>query len=198
MLNLIAAISVGLIVGIVAGVVGVILIIWLIASFITIYNKLVKLQERVDNAWSQIDVQLKKRYDLVPNLVETVKGYAKHEKETLENVTRARASVGSAKTPEEMMSANNSLGNALSRLLVVAERYPQLMANSNFTRLQEELSEIEDKIAFTRQFYNDTVTKYNEYVRRFPSNLFAKMYGFKVRPYFEVEEAQKEAPKVQF
>lgn len=198
MLSLLAGVSVGQIVGLVAIGLGVILVLWIIISFITVYNKLVQMSTRVDNGWAQIDVQLKKRFDLIPNFVETVKGYAKHEKETLENVTKARSAVGGAVTQEEAMKANNSLGNALSRLLLVVEKYPELKADKNFIALQNELTEIEDKIAFTRQFYNDIVMKYNEYVRRFPSNIFAKMYKFKERPYFEIEQAEKVAPKVQF
>ena len=131
----------------------------IITYTIVTYNKLTKLKVRVDNAWSQIDVQLKRRYDLIPNMVETVKGYASHEKETLGEVTRARASVGSAKTPEDIISANNELTGALSRLLVVAERYPELKANANFMSLQNDLRDLESKIAISRQFYNDTAMK---------------------------------------
>ena len=134
----------------------------IITYTIVTYNKLTKLKVRVDNAWSQIDVQLKRRYDLIPNMVETVKGYASHEKETLGEVTRARASVGSAKTPEDIISANNELTGALSRLLVVAERYPELKANANFMSLQNDLRDLESKIAISRQFYNDTAMNYNQ------------------------------------
>lgn len=165
---------------------------------ISIYNKLVKLKVRVDNAWSQIDVQLKKRYDLVANLVETVKGYAAHENEVLTAVTRARASVGSAKSPEEQISANNELSGALARLLVVSEKYPELKADANFRDLQYTLKDLEKAIAFSRQFYNDTAMKYNEYILKFPSNIIAKIFKFTDRPYFKVEEAEREAPKVSF
>ena len=170
----------------------------IITYTIVTYNKLTKLKVRVDNAWSQIDVQLKRRYDLIPNMVETVKGYASHEKETLGEVTRARASVGSAKTPEDIISANNELTGALSRLLVVAERYPELKANANFMSLQNDLGDLESKIAISRQFYNDTAMNYNQKLQLFPSNLVAKAFKFKGVPYFEIEEAEKAVPQVKF
>lgn len=170
----------------------------IITYTIVTYNKLTKLKVRVDNAWSQIDVQLKRRYDLIPNMVETVKGYAAHEKETLGEVTRARASVGSAKTPEDIISANNELTGALSRLLVVAERYPELKANANFMSLQNDLRDLESKIAISRQFYNDTAMNYNQKLQLFPSNLVAKAFKFKGVPYFEIEEAEKAVPQVKF
>ena len=170
----------------------------IITYTIVTYNKLTKLKVRVDNAWSQIDVQLKRRYDLIPNMVETVKGYASHEKETLGEVTRARASVGSAKTPEDIISANNELTGALSRLLVVAERYPELKANANFMSLQNDLRDLESKIAISRQFYNDTAMNYNQNLQLFPSNLVAKAFKFKGVPYFEIEEAEKAVPQVKF
>ncbi|MBO8423558.1 MAG: LemA family protein [Firmicutes bacterium] len=170
----------------------------IITYTIVTYNKLTKLKVRVDNAWSQIDVQLKRRYDLIPNMVETVKGYASHEKETLSEVTRARASVGSAKTPEDVIAANNELTGALSRLLVVAERYPELKANANFMSLQNDLRDLESKIAISRQFYNDTAMNYNQKLQLFPSNLVAKAFKFKGVPYFEIEEAEKAVPQVKF
>ncbi len=169
-----------------------------IITTIVIYNKLVKLNNRVENSWAQIDVQLKKRYDLVPNLVETVKGYASHENEVLTEVTKARASVGSARTPEESIEANNTLSGALSRLLVVAERYPNLQANANFLDLQATLKDLEHKIAMSRQFYNDSVMNYNQKRELFPSNIVAKIFRFKEAAYFEAGEETKEAPKVQF
>lgn len=165
---------------------------------IVTYNKLIKLRNRVDNAWAQIDVQLKKRFDLVPNLVETVKGYASHEKEVLTKVTQARASVGSAKTQEEAIQANKELSGALARLLVVAERYPELKADSHFLSLQKSLSELENKIAFARQFYNDTVMNYNQKRELFPSNIVASIFKFKEKPYFQIDEESREAPKVSF
>ncbi|MGI6136600.1 MAG: LemA family protein [Christensenellales bacterium] len=162
------------------------------------YNKLVKLRERADNSWSQIDVQLQKRFDLVPNLVETVKGYAKHEKTVLTEVTQARASVGSAKTQEEVMEANNQLTGALSRLLVVVERYPELKANENFLSLQGELKNIESAIAYSRQFYNDSCMLYNQKIKLFPCVIIAKIFKFKEKPYFDAVEETKIAPKVSF
>lgn len=165
---------------------------------IVTYNKLVKLRSRVDNAWAQIDVQLKKRFDLVPNLVETVKGYAGHEKDVLTKVTQARASVGSAKTQEEAIQANKELSGALARLLVVAERYPELKADSHFLSLQNSLAELENKIAYARQFYNDTVMNYNQKRELFPANIIANIFKFKERPYFRINEAEKAAPTVSF
>lgn len=162
------------------------------------YNKLVKLRARVKNAWAQIDVQLKKRYDLIPNLVETVKGYATHEEDTLTQVTQARASVGSARTTEESIDANNQLSGALARLLIVSEKYPTLQANTNFLDLQTQLKSIESVIATTRQFYNDTVMLYNQKTEMFPSNIVAKMFKFKPEAYFEADEVSREAPKVDF
>lgn len=182
---------------IIGGAVALLLII-LIAYIPSSYNKLVAFSVRVDNGWSQVDVQLKKRYDLIPNLVETVKGYASHEKSTLENVVKWRNTAVSASTPADAMKANGELTGALSRLLVTVEQYPDLKANQSFLSLQGELSDIENKIAMSRQFYNDTVMKYNEYLLKFPSNIIAGMFHFEKRPYFEVEEEAKAAPKVSF
>ena len=178
---------------IILGVVVVLIIIVMI-----MYNSLVVLRNKKDNEWAQIDVQLKRRADLIPNLVETVKGYATHEKEVLTEVTKARASVGSARTPEESIEANNTLSGALSRLLVVAERYPNLQANANFLDLQATLKDLEHKIAMSRQFYNDSVMNYNQKRELFPSNIVAKIFRFKEAAYFEAGEETKEAPKVQF
>lgn len=176
----------------------IIVVIIVALSFKGIYNSLVTLDETVNNAWAQVENQLQRRYDLIPNLVETVKGYASHEKEVLTEVTRARASVGSAKTPKELMDSNNQLTNALSRLLVVAERYPDLKANQNFIRLQDELAGTENRIAVERRRYNDTVNVYNQKVRQFPTNLIAGMFGFQKRDYFEAPKEAQQAPKVNF
>lgn len=162
------------------------------------YNNLVKLRNRVENAFAQIDVQLTRRYDLIPNLVETVKGYANHEEEVLTAVTQARASVGSAKSVNEAVEANNSLGSALSRLLIVSENYPQLQANTNFMSLMNELRTLESQIAVSRQFYNDTCMKYNEKRETFPANIIANMFKFKEAAYFTATEEQKTAPRVKF
>lgn len=178
---------------IIGGVVVVILL-WVIF----VYNKLVTLQNRIENAWSQIDVQLKKRYDLVPNLVETVKAYAKHERETFEKVTNARAAMVNAKSVKEKASADGMLTGALKSLFAVAEAYPQLKANENFLQLQEELSGIESKIAYARQFYNDSVLDLNNSLAVFPSNLVAGSFGFKKRDYFQIEETARQAVKVSF
>jgi LemA protein len=175
----------------------VILILWIIGAF----NSLVGFRNQVKNAWAQIDVQLKRRYDLIPNLVETVKGYAKHERETFEMVTKARnlaqqaASAGAA----ERGKLEGALGAALGRLLAVAEAYPELKANQNFLALQEELTSTENKISFSRQYYNDSVLKFNNKIQMFPSNVIAGMFNFKLGEFFEVTvAAEKEPPKVSF
>jgi len=173
----------------------------LILAFVGIYNGLVKLRNQVKNAWAQIDVQLKRRFDLIPNLVETVKGYMKHERETLEAVTRARTSVQSATNASvgERSKAEGELGTALGRLFAVAEQYPDLKANQNFLALQEELTSTENKISFARQYYNDSVLMYNNKTQMFPSNFVAMITGFKAGEFFEVTvPAEKETPKVSF
>lgn len=164
----------------------------------TTYNKLVELRNRVKDQWSQIDVLLKRRTDLIPNLVETVKGYASHEKETLENVIAARNKVVGAKSTEEEIKADGELSRALGRLMMVAEAYPDLKANTNFLNLQENLKETEDKIQYARQFYNDSVLNYKNKLEMFPSNIVAGIFNFKPEAFFEAEEAAKEVPKVQF
>jgi LemA protein len=184
----------------IAGIIIVIVLI-LIFALAGTYNGLVKLRNQVKNAWAQIDVQLKRRYDLIPNLVETVKGYAKHERETFEAVTNARNFAQQAATAGvgERAKAEGELSSALSRLLAVAESYPDLKANQNFLALQEELTSTENKISFSRQFYNDSVLKYNNQTQMFPSNIIASMFGFKSNEFFEVKsEAEREAPKVSF
>jgi len=171
----------------------------LIFALIGFYNATIKLRNFVQNAWAQIDVQLKRRADLIPNLVETVKGYASHEKETFENVTKARAEALSAQSVEQRQQAENTLSGALKSLFAVAESYPELKASENFSKLQVELAETEDKIAYSRQFYNDTTMKYNTKIQTFPGNVLAGIMGFNEIPYFEtVEAAQREAVKVAF
>lgn len=167
-------------------------------ALIAMYNRLVVLRNRVDNAWSQIDVQLKRRYDLIPNLVETVKGYAGHEQQTLDKVIQARSMAMNATTVAEQGEAENVLTGALKSLFALAEAYPDLKANQNFLMLQEELSGTESKIAYARQFYNDSVMSFNTSVQSFPTNLVAGMFGFVAKEYFEVEEGAKEAPQVSF
>jgi LemA protein len=174
-----------------------ILFLWIIGA----YNGLVGLRNQVKNAWAQIDVQLKRRYDLIPNLVETVKGYAKHEREVFENVTKARnlAQQASSAGAAERGKLEGELGMALGRLLAVAEAYPQLKANENFLALQEELTSTENKISFSRQFYNDSVLKFNNKIQMFPSNIIAGMFNFILGEFFEVNvEAERQAPKVSF
>lgn len=163
-----------------------------------VYNRLVTLKNRVENAWAQIDVQLKKRNDLVPNLLETVKGYAKHEKELFENVTKARSAIMSAGGVAEKAKASNMLSGALKSLFAVAENYPKLEASKNFAMLQEELSGIENKIAYARTAYNDSVYHYNNTQQVLPYVVFAGMFGHKKRDYFEIEEKEKAVPQVKF
>lgn len=172
----------------------VLLVVWIIAT----YNGLIGLRNRKDDQWAQIDVQLKRRSDLIPNLVETVKGYAKHESGTLEAVIKARNTFVTATTPEEEMKASGELTQAISKLFALAESYPDLKANQNFLSLQADLKDTEDKISYARQFYNDTVLTYNNKVEMIPSNIVAKLFGFKKATFFEVEESAKEAPKVSF
>jgi LemA protein len=170
-----------------------------ILFLILLYNRLVLLKNRVQNAWHQIDVQLVRRADLVPNLVETVKGYASHERGVFEQVTQARSMLQAAGSVKEKADASNMLTSTLRSLFAVAEAYPDLKANQNFKALQEELSGIEQKIAYSRQFYNDTVMQYNTGQQTFPANLLAGPLGFKPAEYFEVEEPEKRAvPKVSF
>lgn len=179
-------------------VLGVIVVI--AVFFIGTYNRLVTLRQRLNNAWSQIEVQLKRRYDLIPNLVNTVKGYATHERETFEKVTQARNMAIQAKDVNEQAGAENMLSGALKSLFAVAENYPQLKADANFRQLQEELTNTEGKIAFSRQFYNDTVMNFNTYIQRFPTVLIAGMFGFHKQDYFNLDEeaASREPVKVEF
>jgi LemA protein len=180
-------------------IIGVVVI--LIIIFIAVYNSLVRLRNQVKNAWAQIDVQLKRRYDLIPNLMETVKGYMKHERETLEAVTNARnlAQQAASSGAGARSKAEGELSSALSKLLAVVENYPDLKANQNFLALQEELTSTENKISFSRQFYNDSVLNFNNKTQMFPSNIIASMFGFKAEEFFEVTvAAEREAPKVSF
>jgi LemA protein len=172
-----------------------IVVVWVIG----LYNGLIRLRNIVKNAWSQIDVQLKRRHDLIPNLVETVKGYAGHEKSTLENVTKARNQAVAAQGPQAQGQAEGMLTQALGRLMVVVEQYPDLKANQNFLGLQEELRSTENRIGFARQAYNDSVMTYNTKIQSFPANIIAGMFSFKDEEFFEIEdEAAREVPKVQF
>lgn len=166
---------------------------------VSIYNKLVQLKNSVKNAWSQIDVQLKRRHDLIPNLVETAKGYVKHERETLESVIKARSLAMSAGTIAEKAQAESALSSAIGRLAVVVESYPELKANENFLALQEELTSTENKISFARQNYNDQVLFYNNKTQMFPSNMIAGMFNFQQEEFFEIEDVKEKAvPKVDF
>ena len=164
----------------------------LILYIIMAYNRFIVLRNRINNAWSQIDVQLKRRYDLIPNLISTVKGYVKHEKTVLTELTKARSQLVSG-SMEQKAKASNQITDALKSIFAVAENYPQLKANENFKMLQEELSGTESKIAYARQFYNDNVLELNNKVQQFPSNVMANMLGFKVRDFFKTEEAEKKA-----
>ncbi len=179
---------------VIAGVVVVVLVL----AIVGIYNSLVKLRNRVDNAWAQVDVQLKRRYDLIPNLVETVKGYASHEKSTFEQVVEARNRALSAGTVEEQAQAENFLTGALRQLFALAEAYPDLKASQNFSELQAQLSETENKIAVSRQIYNDSVLTFNNKVQTVPSNMVAALTGFSVKPFFDAPEEAEQAPEVRF
>lgn len=180
-------------------IIGVVAILIIIMA--SMYNSLVRLRNRVRNSWAQIDVQLKRRHDLIPNLVETAKGYMTHERETFEAVTNARnlAQKAAGTGVSAQSKAEGELSGALARLLLVVENYPDLKANQNFLALQEELTSTENKISFSRQFYNDSVLKYNNKTQMFPSNMLANMMGFKASEFFEVEATtEREAPKVSF
>jgi LemA protein len=181
---------------VIAGIIVVLLLI-----IIVIYNGLIRSRNRVDNAWSQIDVQLKRRYDLIPNLVETVKGYAAHERQTLEAVTAARAQAIDAQqrgSVQQQAQAENALTGALKSLFAVSEAYPDLKANQNFLQLQEELTSTEDRIAYARQFYNDSVLSYNNSIQVFPKNVLAGMFNFEKREFFEGEAEAQGPVKVEF
>ena len=178
-------------------IIGAILVV-LAGYAIGVYNKLVKERNKVENQWSQIDIQLKRRADLIPNLVETVKGYAKHEEGTFKAVIEARNKAVNAGTVNEKIEANNELSGALTKLFALSEAYPELKANENFLSLQEDLKDTEDKITYARQFYNDAAMTYNNLIVMFPSNIFAGMFGFKKYDFFKATEEEKETPKVKF
>lgn len=178
---------------IIGGIVGVILLFVMVT-----YNRLVALKTRIKEAWSQIEVQLKRRTDLIPNLLETVKGYAKHEKDLLENVTKARSALMGAHNPKESAEANNMLTQALGKLFAVAESYPDLKANENFLQLQKELSDTEDKVAYSRQYYNTSITEYNMMIQQFPSNIVAMLFKFTEQEFFNISESERAVPAVKF
>jgi len=176
-----------------------VIVVLLIIFVIGVYNALIRLRNQVDNSWSQIDVQLKRRHDLIPNLVETAKGYMKHERETFEAITNARSQAMGAKTVAEASKAEGTLGETLSRFMLVVENYPDLKANQNFLAVQEELTSTENKISFARQSYNDQVLFFNNKIQMFPSNIVANMFNFGKRDFFELESAaEREVPKVSF
>ena len=181
-------------IAIIIGVIVLLILIWGVAT----YNSLVDFRNRVKDSWSQIDVQLKRRFDLIPNLVETVKGYTKHESETLEEVIKARNTYLSANLPEDQLKADGELTSAINKLFALAENYPDLKANQNFQQLQQELQQTEDKIAMARQFYNDIVMQYNNKIEMVPSNIIASLFKFKQEKFFEANETEKENVKVQF
>ena len=176
----------------------IVIILIILASIVLLYNGLVTARNKVKNAWAQIDVQLNRRADLIPNLVETVKGYAGHEKTVFEDVTAARAGLMNANGVKEINEANNQLSETLKTLFAVAENYPELKANENFKELQAQLAQTEDKIAYSRQFYNDTVLMYNNKCQTFPSNIIASLFGFKEADFFEAAGEARSVPKVEF
>ena len=179
-------------------VIGIIVVIAIVCAIVGVYNNLVTLRNRIDNAWQNIDTQLQRRCDLIANLVETVKGYAKHEKETLEAVISARNATVSADSPDKKMEANNALSGALRQLFAVAESYPDLKANTNFAHLQATLEDTENKVSYARQSYNDCVLNYNNAIQTFPGVIFAGIFQFKPSTGFEASNESRQAPKVQF
>ncbi|HDM90362.1 MAG: LemA family protein [Candidatus Hydrothermae bacterium] len=176
----------------------ILVVLILFLPFISLYNRLVSLREGVDEKWAQVETQLQRRLDLIPNLVETVKGYAAHEKEVFENIAAARAKLSGARTREEIIEGNRELEGALARLLAIVENYPQLKANETFNRLMDELAGTENRIAVARMRYNETVREYNMTIKKFPTNIIANMFGFREQPYFEAQKGAEEAPKVKF
>jgi LemA protein len=184
--------------GLIIVIVVVVLLVVIAAYLIAKYNGLVSVRNRIENAWAQIDVQLRRRYDLIPNLVETVKGYASHESETLERVIAARNAGINAQSPHDQAAAENQITGALKSLFAVSEAYPDLKANQNFLALQEELTGTEGRIAYARQFYNDMVYRYNTKVQSFPTSVIANMFGFREREYFQAEDESRGPTRVQF
>ncbi|HZR93876.1 MAG TPA: LemA family protein [Gaiellaceae bacterium] len=184
--------------GLVVGIVVIVAVVVLLLVVVGMYNGLVRKRNRSENAWAQVDVQLKRRHDLIPNLVETVKGYASHERETFEEVTRARAAAQQARGPEQQAIAENALTQALGRLFAVAEAYPQLRATENFQQLQAQLSETESNIAVARQVYNDTVLTYDNALETVPTSIVAGVFNFRPREYFQADEGDRAAPQVSF
>jgi LemA protein len=180
------------------GITILIIVLFLLFIFFGYYNRIIRLENRIDNSWAQIDVQLKRRADLIPNLMETVKGYMKHERETLESVTKARAGIMSAKTPQDSINADNMLTGALKTLFAVAESYPDLKANQNFLNLQDELTNTENKISYSRQHFNDSVLVYNNIVETIPGKWFASFMNKKVREMLQIPDAAREVPQVKF
>ncbi len=176
----------------------IVIVIFVLLWIMSTYNSLVSLRNKVRDQLAQIDVTLKRRFDLIPNLVETVKGYAKHEKDTLEEVVKARNAYTTAETTEDQLKADGELTRGISKLFALAEQYPELKANENFINLQEELTATEDKIQYARQFYNDEVMKYNNKIEMFPSNIIANMFGFKRGDFFEASQEEKANVKVKF
>lgn len=179
-------------------IIGVVVVVAIIVFVIVTYNSLVQLRNKVKNAFAQIDTQLQRRFDLIPNLVETVKGFATHEKELLESVAASRSGYINASSNGEKMAMNNQLTSSLRSLFAVSENYPELKSNTNFLQLQDELSETEDKITYARQFYNDAVTIYNNKLQTFPNNMVAGIFGFREEELFNSVEDAKEAPRVSF
>ena len=175
----------------------IVLIVLLLVFIIAVFNALIKLRNSVKDHWSQIDIQLKRRFDLIPNIVETVKAYAKHEEETLKEVVEARNLYEKSTTHEEAINADLKLNEYVPKLIALAEAYPELKANENFVHLQKELSETEDKIAYARQFYSDSVLKYNNKLQTFPNNIIAKLFGFKAEEFFKANENERENVKVE-
>ena len=179
-------------------IIGIVVVVVIVCAIAGIYNNMVTKRNRIDNAWQNIDTQLQRRNDLIPNLVETVKGYAKHEQDTLAAVVNARNAAVSATTPEAKMEADNVLTGALRQLFAVAEAYPDLKANTNFTQLQATLEDTENKVSYARQSYNDCVLNYNNAIQTFPGVIFAGIFQFKPRTGFEASNESRQAPKVQF